>query len=108
MSASAIVTATQTILQAALNGQTPVPNVILGIPITLNDSTTVYLFHDGYHDVEKMPGGVVQRHHVIPIHLMLLSTADPEQAEASVMALSDLIANAFYTNRRLNATAGFE
>jgi len=106
VSTQAIVTATRTILQAALTaaGETSL-TVVLGVPKTVNSDTVAYLWSEGYEDRQKAGAGWVQRAHTIPIHLMVLSTGDDAAAESRLLALSDIVANAFYTNRKLSGAA---
>lgn len=106
MSSAAIVAATQSILQAALTaaGETSFA-VVQGVPKAVNTDTVLYLWHEGYDEAQKAGPGWVRRTHSIPIHLLVLSTGDDAAAEARLLALSDLIAGVFYTNRKLNLTA---
>lgn len=105
MSTAAIVAAAQGIVQAALQaaGETSL-TVTLGVPKVVNTDTVAYLWDDGYSDVPKARGWV-RRSHVVPIHLMLLSTGDDAAAEAKMMALTDAIGAAFYTNHALSGAA---
>lgn len=112
MSAAAIATQVQAILQSALGSLSPTLventtpiNVALGIPMIHNDNVLCYVFHDGSRDVEHAGPGVIRRSHRFPVHLMIRSDADPLAAETVLLTLHDVIVGAFYSNRRLNGTA---
>lgn len=104
MSTKAILQAAQSILQTAVAALTPLPTAVIGIPKTLADQAVLYLFHDGYTDVEKT-NDLVLRTHTIGIHLALREPADALTTELAFADFSDAIAGAYYTNRKLNNTA---
>lgn len=107
MSTAAIIAATQARLSAVLTAAGEVSFVVvLGVPKVVTTDTVVYLWDDGYADEQKAGPGWVRRQHNIPIHLMVLSTGDDDAAEQRLMALSDLIGNAFYTDRKLGGVCG--
>lgn len=99
-----IMTAVQSILQAAVSTNNPQPNVLVGIPRTFTDPEVIYFYHDGSSDIGKAGPNVIRRTHIIPIHLLLLTTADDAQTEMNLWTLTDLIVGAFYSNHRLNNT----
>lgn len=104
MSTTAIVQATQSILQAAV----PTATIALGIPKTVPDGEVIiYIYHDGSQDTEKAGPTKVQRTHTIPIHALLrVSGADTaESVELEMMALHDVVCGAFYAHHTLNDTA---
>jgi hypothetical protein len=105
MSATTIAQATQTILQSALTSQGFQANVLLGIPKVLNDNIVLYIYHDGSTDADKAGPGVVRRTHIVPVHLLVLTTADDAETENLLMALHDAISDAFYTNHTLGGAA---
>jgi hypothetical protein len=100
MSTLAILQAAQSLLQTAVNGLTPLPVVALGIPKTIVGPAVVYLFHDGYTDVEKT-NDLIQRTHTIAIHVALLEPADSQATELAFCAFNDALGAAYYTNRKL-------
>ena len=94
MSATSVLQAAQSLLQAAV----PEATVLARAPVAVNDPVVLYLWHDSY--VEDMKGGGnIRRTHVIPIHLMVLSSADDAQAEATLLDLTDRILDAFYQSK---------
>lgn len=101
MSAVDITRALQTVLQAAL----PDATVVLGIPRQFYDPIILYCWQDGPpNDIQKTTD-TVRRHHIINIHLLVLSTGDDQQAELIFLDIADRLADAFNLNHRLLGTA---
>ncbi len=100
MSTLAILQAARALLQTAVNGLTPLPVVALGIPKVIVGPAVVYLFHDGYTDVEKT-NDLVQRTHIVAIHVALLEPADSQTTELAFATFNDALGAAYYTNRKL-------
>lgn len=101
MSAVDITRALQTVLQAAL----PDANVLLGIPRQFYDPVVLYCWQDGPPNDVMKTTDTVRRHHIINIHLLVLSTGDDQQAEMTFLDIADRLADAFNTNHRLLGTA---
>jgi hypothetical protein len=102
MSALAILTAAQSIVQAALPSDTL---VLAFAPRTISTAHLVYLAHHDYTDLVKANSVIFRTHH-ITIRLMVRASAGDETAVNAVfLPLSDSIASAFYPNHRLNGTS---
>ena len=94
MSASSVLLAAQQLLQAAV----PEATVLARIPVMVVDPIVVYLWHDSYTEDFK-GGGNIRRTHIIPVHLMVLAMGDDANAEATLLALTDRIVDAFYASK---------
>jgi len=72
-------------------------------PAMIQQAQAIFLFHDGYADVEKTYGGIVRRTHHIPIWLVVNASnlSGMVTEETTFLTLNDQLANAFYTNRTL-------
>ncbi|HEY8291071.1 MAG TPA: hypothetical protein VIG44_01220 [Thermomicrobiales bacterium] len=102
MSALAILTAAQSVVQSALPSDTL---VLAFAPRTISVEHLVYLAHHDYTDVVKANSVIFRIHH-ITIRLMVRASAGDETAVNAVfLPLSDSIASAFYPNHRLNGTS---
>jgi hypothetical protein len=103
VSAGSVAQGAADVLAAAVAGVDPPPLVLLGIPLSFNAATVLYLYHDGSTDARVATGGLVRRTHVVPIHLMMLAgQGDEPVIEANCMAIHDVLCNAFYAHHTLN------
>jgi hypothetical protein len=104
MSASAIMTAALSILQSIVQDDRPPLTVYMGPPRVINDDRLAYLYHDGSSDYVQA-NSHIRRTHIIPIHLLLLATADDMQTELDMLDYHDQLTGAFYANHTLGGTA---
>jgi hypothetical protein len=102
MTIAAMLTSIQAILQAAA----PEATVVQGVPRAWQDTTLLYVYHDGHTDAAKAGPSVIRRTHVFPIHALVASGGDDAATEAALADLDTRVSNAFYTNRRLKDQTG--
>jgi hypothetical protein len=96
-------TAALSILQSIVQDDRPPLAVYLGPPRVINDDRLMYAYHDGSTDLVK-ENSYIRRTHIIPIHLLLLATADDLQTELDMLDIHDQLTGAFYANHTLGGT----
>lgn len=104
MSATAIVLAAQSILQAALDAADLADcTVTLGAPEVPSADTLLYLLHNGQTDVPKA-NNLIRRQHAIQLHLLVRVTTDESSVETRFLGLADVVSDCYYTHRKLSNT----